>query len=73
MDVKCVSFNCLGYKSSFAFINSLCNEYDICFICEHWLRPHELSVVKSNLGDEGKWCYLKSIQKLYCLVEFMGE
>ena len=60
MDVKCVSFNCLGYKSSFAFINSLCNEYDICFICEHWLRPHELSVVKSNLGDDGKWCYLKS-------------
>ena len=57
---KCVSFNCLGYKSSAGFIEELCKEYDICFLSEHWLRPSELNSVQSLYKDKYAWTHLKS-------------
>ena len=57
---KCVSFNCLGYKSSAGFIEELCKEYDICFLSEHWLRPSELNSVQSLYKDKYVWTHLKS-------------
>ena len=59
-EIKSVSFNCLGFKSSSAFIDNLCIEYDICFLYEHWLEPLELPFVKSLYKDKNIWSHLKS-------------
>ena len=58
--ISCVSFNCFGYKSSSMFIENLCNDYDICFLCERWLKPSELHNVKSSFNDTNWWSFLKS-------------
>lgn len=57
---SCVSFNCFGFKSSSAYVEKLCNEYDVCFLCEHWLRPHELSALTCSLSKNKLWSVLKS-------------
>ena len=49
---NCVSYNCLGYM--------LCRNHDICFLCEHWLRPHEVPTLKSSFRDQGYWSVFKS-------------
>ena len=59
-EIKSVSFNCLGFKSSSALIDNLCIEYDICFLREHWLKPLELPFVKSLYKDKNIWSHLKS-------------
>ena len=59
-EIKSVSFNCLGFKSSSAFIDNLCIEYDICFLCEHWLKPCELPFAKSLYKDKNIWSLLTS-------------
>jgi exonuclease III len=58
--LNCVSFNCLGYKSSSAFVDNLCKKYDICFLCEHWLRPCEITPIQSLLKDKCLWSSFKS-------------
>jgi exonuclease III len=41
-------------------IEQMTREYDIMFLCEHWLRPDELPYVRSIYTDEDRWSYLKS-------------
>ena len=41
-NIRTISWNCNGFKSSVYDINTLCNHYDIIFIQEHWLRNDEL-------------------------------
>ena len=41
-----VSFNCNGMKSSLADILYLCDNYDIIFLQETWLFPHNLCMLK---------------------------
>ena len=45
------TFNCNGLKSSFGYVSELANKHHrpINFICEHWLRPHEISTVIKDL------------------------
>ena len=57
---NCVSYNCLGYKSSSMYVDMLCRNHDICFLCEHWLRPHEVPTLKSTFRDQGYWSVFKS-------------
>ena len=59
-NIRCVSFNCLGYKNSRSFIDSLCLNNDICFLCEHWLKPCELTAIKSELKQQHLWSVMKS-------------
>ena len=58
--VSCISFNCLGYKSSTAYIDDLCDKYDVCFISEHWLRPHKMPAVRSQWRSRQRWTLMKS-------------
>ena len=49
-------------SGSTAYIDDLCEEYDVCFMIEQWLRPHELrwkallcSVMKSCMNPKVSW------------------
>ena len=59
-EIRCATFNCLGFKGSHSLIEQLSSINDICFICENWLKQHELSHVQQTLHGQGKWIYLKS-------------
>ena len=54
-NIKCVSFNCFGYKNSCFYIDRLCSEFEICFISENWLRLDELNKVRCSLKDKDLW------------------
>ena len=56
--LSCVSFNCLGFKSS--IIDKLCSIHDICFLSEHWLRPCELPTIQGICNQKSKWSHFKS-------------
>lgn len=38
---KIVSYNCQNFKANKLMIERLINEYDICFLIEHWLDKNE--------------------------------
>ena len=60
-NLKCVvTFNCFGYKNSVSLVHSLCLEYGICFLNEHWLKPCEIPSLKSKLKKQHLWSVLKS-------------
>ena len=47
--IRCISYNCRGWKSGSHFISKLLTEFDICFIQEHWLLKEQLgSLLISN-------------------------
>ena len=50
----------MGYKGSNAFISGLCDIYDICFVCEHWMKNSDISFVQLRLRKELKWSYFKT-------------
>jgi len=50
-NIKTISWNCNGFKSSVYDINQLCERYDIIFIQEHWLRDDELTMIKTVHPD----------------------
>lgn len=53
------TFNCHGLKSSLAYVKYLVSNHDVLFVCEHWLRPSEIHVLRENdLTNE--WVYMKS-------------
>lgn len=41
-------------------MNKLCTDYDVCILCEHWLRPGELSHVRDLFNEKHIWSYFKS-------------
>ena len=41
--IKCVSYNCRGWKSGSHFVNHLLSQCDLCFIQEHWLLNDHLT------------------------------
>ena len=53
MNLKCVTFNCFGFKNSSSFINSICEsyDYDICFLNERRLKPYETAIVTEELKE----------------------
>ena len=56
-----MSYNCHGFKSAHKFItDELLHGTDIAFLCEHWLRPSELSEVHLALKESDFWVNLKS-------------
>ena len=57
-DLKFASFNCNGLKGSMAYVKHLVDSNTISFLCEHWLRPDELTTMKKYFGDS--WCHLIS-------------
>ena len=38
-------YNCQGFKNSVFTLNSLCDDYDVVLIQEHWLLPNELDLL----------------------------
>ena len=55
--ISIVNFNCFGNKNSSALVEKLSTDYDIVFLCEHWLRPDELPCVKSLYTSKDNWSY----------------
>jgi len=45
--LRVATFNCRSVKSSLQDVISLCESHDIVCIQEHWLLPHELSLLSS--------------------------
>ena len=43
--LKLVTFNCRSVKSSINEVKALCDSSDIVMLQEHWLLPHELSML----------------------------
>ena len=55
-----VSLNCNGFNGSQGYIQDILREYDVTFMCEHWLRQDELSLVQKTLCKDEYWSMLKS-------------
>lgn len=45
--LRLATFNCRSVKSSVDEVRQLCDTYDIVMLQEHWLLPHELSMLSS--------------------------
>ena len=58
--VNITAFNCNGLKISMDYVLDLVRKSDITFLCEHWLRCHELNTIKTIFQDQDRWCHLKS-------------
>lgn len=68
-NVNVFSFNCHGFKSSHDMILQQLKLHDIVFICEHWLKPGEVSLIESELISQKYWCYLKSSIDPECVLQ----
>ena len=51
MDIKLVTYNCRGAKSSIDAIRELCESHDVVLIQEHWLNKVELSILSKIHND----------------------
>ena len=57
--INILSYNAYRLKSSID--NELCaKDCDIVFICEHWLKPCDISNVCSKYKSQRCWTYFKS-------------
>ena len=57
-----LSFNCYGLKSGLHSISNLVdqNNYEIMFLCEHWLRASEIQDINSYFSmHEGLQVFLQ--------------
>lgn len=45
-DLRGVSYNCRGLKSALPFIESIIDQFDLCFLQEHWLIQEQLSFLE---------------------------
>ena len=59
-NLKVSTLNFHGLKSNIGYTKNSFNENHVNFICEHWLQPHELSIIQAMLKDDNKWCHLQS-------------
>ena len=50
LKLNCIGYNCKGFKQSIDCVSLLLSDCDIIGLCETWLRPGELPVIKSSLG-----------------------
>ena len=51
MDLRTVSINCHGLKTSTGDIYNLCSKYDILFLQETWLQKNELHILSTLHPD----------------------
>ena len=49
--LKLCSYNCQGYKGSIVDVKYLCQNHDVILIQEHWLMPHDLSLLQNTHDD----------------------
>ena len=49
-NLKVTTWNCNGLKSYISYADQLVSSHHVTFICEHWLRPDELSSVKDHFS-----------------------
>ena len=56
--IKAASYNLHGLKQGVSYLMSLCHEYDVVFIQEHWLAPFDLSSMDDINND--MVCYSSS-------------
>ena len=55
------SFNCKGLKASYDMIETtLLHKYQMLFLCEHWLSPHEVVSFEQCCQKDDKWVHMKS-------------
>jgi hypothetical protein len=45
------SYNCRSVKNSLADVHSLCKNYDLVLLQEHWLLPNELHILNNVHPD----------------------
>ena len=49
--IKLVSYNCQGIKTSLPTIQDICDRHDICLLQEHWLMDNELHILHNIHHD----------------------
>ena len=54
--LNCIGYNCKCFKQSIDCVALLLPDCDIIGLCETWLRPGELPVMKSSLGIMPEHC-----------------
>ena len=50
-NIRTISWNCNGYNSSEYDVRLLCEQHDVLFLQEHWLREDELSKLNTLHPD----------------------
>ena len=50
-ELSICSYNCRSLKKSDTIVYELCNKYDILLLQEHWLYPHDLSMLNCFHDD----------------------
>ena len=56
-----ISLNCRGIKGNFEYINNMIHDHcDIVFVCEHWLKPCDISTVQMSYQSNNMWTNIKS-------------
>ena len=60
VNLKFLSFNCNGMKSSFDMILQQMSHVDCMFLSETWLKPDDLSVIRQMLQKQNYHCILKT-------------
>ena len=59
INLSVATFTCHRLKSSADYVIQLSKQYQITFVCEHWLLPKDISM-KDTLKAIGKTAYLHS-------------
>ena len=54
INLSVTTFNCHGLKSSADYVIQLSKQYQITFVCEHWLLPKDISTMKDTFKTIGK-------------------
>jgi len=58
-EVKIVSYNMHGYKQGSVLLPTLCKDFKIIFLQEHWLLPDDLDKIE-HLTNMDFVCFSKS-------------
>ena len=67
-ELRIVTFNCSGLKSSIFELQQLCVSHDIIFIQELWLFKNELNIL-SNIHAEFEGIGLSAIDDGYSIIQ----
>ena len=67
-NLRVVTFNCNGVKSSIFEIQKFCNNYDVIFIQELWLFKYELNML-CNISSDFEGIGLSAMDDSYSIIQ----
>ena len=48
MTLKLVTYNCKNFKTNNLYLKQLFEEFDVCFLTEHWLNSQEKYIIEDT-------------------------